>query len=136
MCDSKVTLQFDGASRGNPGLGASGFVFLLKKANTVIAQGGRTLPGRVTCNVAEYQGLIDGLRYARAHSMSGFLVEGDSRLITSQARGSWKVKDTKLQPLCVEAQALLFACKVASITWIPRAQNALADRQCNLALSK
>ena len=59
----RVIIEADGGSRGNPGPAAYGAV--LKDADTgeVIAEDGTTL-GRATNNVAEYSGLIAGLKLA------------------------------------------------------------------------
>ncbi|MFM8314228.1 MAG: RNase H family protein, partial [Deltaproteobacteria bacterium] len=56
-----MILFCDGASRGNPGPGAYGFV--LYQNETLIFEEGQTL-GVVTNNVAEYQALICGLKAA------------------------------------------------------------------------
>jgi ribonuclease H / adenosylcobalamin/alpha-ribazole phosphatase len=60
----RVVIEADGGSRGNPGPAAYGAV--LKDADTgaVIAEEGTTI-GVATNNVAEYSGLIAGLRLAR-----------------------------------------------------------------------
>ncbi|NDC25868.1 MAG: reverse transcriptase-like protein, partial [Proteobacteria bacterium] len=56
--EKKMILYCDGASRGNPGPGAYGFV-LLEGEDLVFQKGSRM--GVVTNNVAEYEGLLKGL---------------------------------------------------------------------------
>lgn len=128
----RVLVEADGGSRGNPGPAAYGAV--LKDADTgaVLAEDGTTI-GRATNNVAEYSGLIAGLRMA-VDLAPGATVEVrmDSKLVVEQMSGRWKVKHPDMRPLHAEASALAPAGTVYG--WIPRAQNAHADRLANEAL--
>ena len=56
---TRVVIEADGGSRGNPGPAAYGAV-LLSSDGEVIAEAGATI-GDATNNVAEYSGLIAGL---------------------------------------------------------------------------
>ena len=59
-----VVIEADGGSRGNPGPAAYGAVLKDAETGEVIAEDGTTI-GEATNNVAEYSGLIAGLRMAR-----------------------------------------------------------------------
>ena len=127
-----VLVEADGGSRGNPGPAAYGAV--LKDATTgeVLAEDGTTI-GRATNNVAEYRGLIGGLRLAADLAPDAELeVRMDSKLVVEQMAGRWKVKHAGLVPLVEEARAL--APAGTTWTWVPRARNAHADRLANEAL--
>lgn len=127
-----VLVEADGGSRGNPGPAAYGAV--LKDADTgeVLAEDGTTI-GRATNNVAEYRGLIGGLRLAAELAPGAALeVRMDSKLVVEQMAGRWKVKHAGLVPLVEEARALVPAR--TTWTWVPRARNAHADRLANEAL--
>jgi probable phosphoglycerate mutase len=128
----RVVIEADGGSRGNPGPAAYGAV--LKDADTgeVLAEDGSTL-GETTNNVAEYSGLIAGLRLAQEFAPDAEIeVRMDSKLVVEQMSGRWKIKHAGLQPLAVEASSL--APFGTTYVWVPRAQNAHADRLANEAL--
>nr|WP_300960789.1 bifunctional RNase H/acid phosphatase [Nocardioides abyssi] len=127
-----VVVEADGGSRGNPGPAAYGAV--LKDADTgeVIAEDGSTI-GRATNNVAEYSGLIAGLRLAVEHAPGASVeVRMDSKLVVEQMSGRWKIKHPDMQPLAAEAKQL--APAGTTYTWVPRARNSHADRLANEAL--
>lgn len=128
----RVVVEADGGSRGNPGPAAYGA--LLKDADTgaVIAEDGATL-GVATNNVAEYSGLIAGLRLARDHAPGAQVeVRMDSKLVVEQMSGRWRIKHPDMRPLALQAREL--APAGTTYTWVPRAQNAHADRLANEAL--
>ena len=127
-----VIVEADGASRNNPGPAAYGV--LLKDADTgeLIAERGEAI-GVATNNVAEYRGLIAGLELAAEHAPGADLeVRIDSKLVVEQMSGNWKVKHPSMKPLAAEAKRL--APAGTSYTWVPRAENAEADRLANRAL--
>ncbi len=127
-----VVVEADGGSRGNPGPAAYGA--LLKDADTgeLIAERGETI-GRATNNVAEYRGLIAGLELAAEYAPDADIeVRMDSKLVVEQMSGNWKIKHPSMRPLAVEANRL--APIGTTFTWVPRAQNAHADRLANEAL--
>src|ERR1700754_3223443 len=77
----RVIIEADGGSRGNPGPAAYGA--LLKDADTgeVLAEDGSTL-GEASNNVAEYSGLIAGLRLAQEFAPDAEIeVRMDSKLV-------------------------------------------------------
>ena len=129
---SRVIIEADGGSRGNPGPAAYGAV--LKDADTgaVIAEDGTTL-GVATNNVAEYSGLVAGLRLAGQFAPGAEIeVRMDSKLVVEQMSGRWKIKHPDLQPLAGEANRI--APPGTTYTWVPREQNTHADRLANEAL--
>ena len=128
----RVRMEADGGSRGNPGPAAYGAV--LKDADTgeVLAERAETI-GVATNNVAEYRGLVAGLELAREHAPGAELeVRMDSKLVIEQMSGRWRIKHPDMRPLALQAQRL--APAVVSWTWVPRAENAHADRLLNEAL--
>ncbi|MXG92192.1 bifunctional RNase H/acid phosphatase [Nocardioides flavescens] len=127
-----VVIEADGGSRGNPGPAAYGAV--LKDADTgrVLAEDGTRI-GTATNNVAEYSGLIAGLRLAAEFAPAARVeVRMDSKLVVEQMAGRWQVKHPSMKPLHREASEL--APAGTRWTWVPRAQNAHADRLANEAL--
>ncbi|HEU4811348.1 MAG TPA: bifunctional RNase H/acid phosphatase [Nocardioides sp.] len=128
----RVIIEADGGSRGNPGPSAYGAV--LKHADTgdVIAEDGTTI-GVATNNVAEYSGLIAGLRLAGEFTPGAEVeVRMDSKLVIEQMSGRWKIKHPDMLPLAAEARRL--APSSTTYTWVPRERNTHADRLANEAL--
>ena len=129
-----LRLHVDGASRGNPG--AAGF------GVHVTAPDGRSVAelfgylGTATNNVAEYQALLHGLRFALARGATSVEVFSDSELLVRQIEGRYRVKNAGLQPLHREAQGLLARFASARVRHVPREQNREADALANRALDE
>lgn len=123
-----ATLWFDGASRGNPGPGGAGAVLLVGSERVHVA-----LPiPHATNNVAEYHGLIAGLRAAREQGVTHLEVRGDSELVLHQMTGRYRVRKPWLVPLHAEAQQLARGFAAVRYRPVPRAENREADAQANL----
>lgn len=131
---ASLVLHIDGASRGNPGEAGYGV--------HVTTSDGRELAGlygylgEATNNVAEYQALVHGLRYARARGARRVLVYSDSELVVRQIEGRYKVKHPGLAGLHAEARRLLAGFESASLRHVRREQNREADRLANRALDE
>jgi probable phosphoglycerate mutase len=127
-----VIVEADGGSRGNPGPAAYGAVLKDAVTGEVIAEDGSTL-GTATNNVAEYSGLIAGLKLAEEFAPDADVeVRMDSKLVVEQMSGRWKIKHPDMRPLAMEAHRL--APFGTTYTWVPREQNKHADRLANEAL--
>lgn len=128
----EVVVEADGGSRGNPGPAAYGALVRDAATGEVIAEAGETI-GVASNNVAEYQGLIAGLRLALEFAPGAVVeVRMDSKLVVEQMSGRWKIKHPAMRPLAAEASRL--APAGTTYTWIPRERNRHADRLVNLAL--
>ncbi|MEV5739065.1 bifunctional RNase H/acid phosphatase [Microbispora rosea] len=126
-------VEADGGSRGNPGPAGYGAV-VKDDAGRVLAEAAESI-GTATNNVAEYRGLIAGLRALLTLGAEGGQVEVrmDSKLVIEQMAGRWKVKHEGLRPLALEAAGLARRFRV-TWTWIPRERNSHADRLANEAM--
>jgi ribonuclease HI len=129
-----VVLQFDGASKGNPGVGGSAAVLL--KNGVLIHSRMYSHPHRVTNNVTEYYGLIIGLQLALENGYTEICVEGDSKLVIEQVFGTWKCSHKNMIPLCEESKKLKALFKSISGRWIPRENNSEADKYANMAIKR
>jgi probable phosphoglycerate mutase len=129
----KVVVEADGGSRGNPGPAGYGAVVWTVDRRTVLAESKQAI-GRATNNVAEYRGLIGGLEDALNLGATEVSVLMDSKLVVEQMSGRWKVKHPDLVELHSQAQAVASQFRRISYSWIPRAQNAYADRLANEAM--
>eukprot|EP01035_Chromulina_nebulosa_P030573 gene30573-40629_t len=131
-------LQFDGGSRGNPGLGGSGAVLYLKNPSGGVQEMWYTTAflgtSGITNNVAEYCGLIEGLKQAVQMKIQSLEIEGDSLLVINQLRGEYKVKNKKLSVLYDTAKELLNQIPFTVLSHIPRELNQRADQLSNAAM--
>ncbi|WP_042379733.1 bifunctional RNase H/acid phosphatase [Streptacidiphilus melanogenes] len=129
----RFVVEADGGSRGNPGPAGYGAVVRDGDTGEVLAEAAEYL-GRVTNNVAEYRGLIAGLRAAAAIDPAAAVeVRMDSKLVVEQMSGRWQVKHPDMKPLAAEARTAFPAGRV-QYRWVPRKENKNADRLANEAM--
>lgn len=128
----KLVIHVDGGSRGNPGPAAAAAV-LSSPGGEVVDEAHEFL-GVATNNVAEYQGVLLGLRRAKALGATEVEIVNDSELVARQINGQYKVKHPDMKPLFTEAMSALKGFEKWSIRNVPRAKNAEADALVNQAL--
>ena len=128
----KVVVHVDGGSRGNPGPAAGAAVISTPDGELLVAAS--ELLGVATNNVAEYRGLLLGVRRARELGATEVELVNDSELIAKQLSGLYKVKHPDMRPLHAQALALLREFDAWSIRSVPREQNEQADALVNAAL--
>jgi ribonuclease HI len=128
----RVRLYTDGGARGNPGPAAYGYV-LEAEDGTVLASHGEHI-GSATNNVAEYSGLVAGLRKALELQLPEVEVVSDSELMVKQMRGEYRVKNEALRELFAEADRLARRVGTVEYRHVKRAHNEEADRLVNAAL--
>ena len=129
-----IRLHADGASRGNPGPAAYGFV-LLASDGTALFEGGESI-GETTNNIAEYTGLIAGLEKALELGLRMLEVRLDSELVVRQLSGQYRVRNEGLKPLFARAAALCEKFESIDIQHVGRNENKLADALANAALNR
>ena len=128
----KAILYTDGASRGNPGPAAIGVV-IKDGQGRVLGKISRRL-GITTNNQAEYKAVIAALEEAARLGLTNVDVKADSELVVKQVSGRYRVKNAALKPLYNRVRELQASFQSFAISYIPRRQNAEADRLCNAAL--
>lgn len=131
-------IQFDGGSRGNPGIAGCGFVIYTPNGEEYTT-GSVSVGNYETNNVAEYLGLLYAIKTINnlidPSLIKHLLIQGDSLLVINQIKGLWKIKAEKLIPINKEIKQLLSTYDY-SIEHIPRKQNKRADELANLAMDK
>jgi ribonuclease HI len=81
----------------------------------------------MTNNEAEYEALILGLELALARAERAVTLLTDSQVVVGQMAGQFAVRDRKLAPRHERAMRLLVQLPTASLAFIPRERNRLAD---------
>jgi probable phosphoglycerate mutase len=131
----RVVVEADGGSRGNPGPAGYGAVVRDANSGEVLARRRGGL-GTTTNNVAEYTGLIEGLKAAAGLGAAVVDVRMDSKLVVEQSSGRWKVRNEGLKPLATRVGELVRGFARVSFQWVPRERNALADALANEAMDE
>ena len=141
-------LEFDGASRGNPGPAGAGALIRApripsdareeeeeeeERCGEIIKEICTSL-GVATVNEAEYHALITGLKAAIELGIEDIRVRGDSNLIVSQVKGDWKVKEPRLIPLHAECDEMKKKFRRFDIAHVRREFNKDADALANSAI--
>jgi ribonuclease HI len=129
-----ITANIDGGARGNPG--PAGYGVMIRDANGAVLDELHGGLGVATNNVAEYNGLLAALRWAKEHGHTDVHIKADSLLLVEQMRGNYKVKNAGLQPL--HAKARLLAYEIGRVTFehVRRELNKDADRLSNLGMDE
>ena len=133
---TRLTIYTDGASRGNPGLAASGIHIVNETTSETVVDLGFAL-GIATNNVAEYQAVLHAVEWLFMHKE--LLADDihisfrlDSNLVVSQMSDSMKIKAPKMQQLAGKVQAHLRQLPgTHTFDHIPCEENTYADRLAN-----
>lgn len=128
-----VVIHIDGGSRGNPGPAAAGVVIRDAADQSILYQAGLFL-GKATNNVAEYSGLLEGLRKAKELGAKTVEIVSDSELMVRQMNGQYRVKNPGLQELFGQAVKLRQAFAKVTLRHVRREFNKDADALVNQAL--
>ena len=126
-----ITINIDGASKGNPGPSAIGIAFqknkeLIKEVSEFI--------GSHTNNFAEYTALIRAVEVSLECGFQEIEVKSDSELVVKQINKIYKVKDADIKDLFDKVNSLIEKLSSFKITHIPREENLKADKLANQAL--
>ena len=129
-----IIAYIDGGARGNPG--PAGYGVRVENERGELIEEFCGFLGTATNNIAEYNGLLAALRYAKEHGHRIVRIKSDSELIVKQMLGQYKVKNPGLQMLHREAQTLARALERVAYEIIRREQNKDADRLANQAMDQ
>ena len=134
----KISVFCDGGARGNPGSAAIAFV--VSEDGKIIYKFSKKI-GKTTNNVAEYQAVIEALKWLKQQTTNNkqyttinfFL---DSQLVVNQLNGFFKIKDAKLRNLIIKARILEQEIgRKIFYNLISRRQNKIADSLINQTLN-
>lgn len=132
---ANATLRFDGSCNPNPGEGGGGYVIFNDKNFNTIIEGYYYVGHDCTSNVAEYFGLIAGLKRLRdsPHRIGHLDIEGDSELDINHLNNIYQIRSNRLRPLLLQVRNLISKCKgrefdSCSFIHIDRCRNERADK--------
>jgi ribonuclease HI len=126
-------IHIHGASRGNPGPAAIGYI--IERPGEPEVKHAEHI-GVATNNVAEYAALLHALQHAQRLGGRRLDIKSDSNLLVQQMSGTYKVRDQGLSPLHAQASSLCRAFDSVTFSHIPREKHHRADALCNKALDE
>lgn len=134
----RLVVEADGGSRGNPGVAGYGALVRDPATGAVLVELAEPL-GKQSNNVAEYSGLIAGLRAVLDIDAGATVrVKMDSKLVVEQMSGRWKIKHEDMRRLALQARDLCAEISESGgsvdFEWIPREKNKDADALSNEAM--
>ena len=129
-----ITAYIDGGARGNPG--PAGYGVHIEGPDGTLLDELHGAIGIATNNIAEYNGLLAALRWAKEHGHSTVHIKSDSQLLVKQMRGEYRVKHENLKPLFLQACALIRRIGDVTFEHIRREYNKDADRLSNLGMDE
>lgn len=131
-----LKIYIDGGSRGNPGPSAIGSV-VYDKNNNIIEEISLFI-GETTNNMAEYTALDTALdtikKYRTKYNIRKIMVFTDSKLLFSQVKGTWKIKNENIFEVYKKIIKKLKEYDLVDLRLIPREKNTAADTLVNRAL--
>jgi ribonuclease HI len=127
-------LNFDGCSKGNPGLAGAGAV--LYNFEKEIWANHFFVGENATNNHAEYAGLILGLQQAKELEIKKLRVEGDSQLVINHMKGVYKCKSANLIELYERAKDIESYFDSIEYEHVYRNKNKRADELSNIPIEE
>jgi ribonuclease HI len=130
--ESTFIMNFDGCSKGNPGLAGVGAVIYC--LDDEIWSGSLFLGKNATNNQSEYTGLIFGLQQALDMNIKTLMVKGDSQLVINQMTGKYKCNSENIIELYKKAKELEKRFENIYFVHVLRHLNKRADELSNEAI--
>ncbi len=127
-----ITINIDGASKGNPGPSSIGIVFQKNKESIKEVS---EFIGNHTNNFAEYTALIRAVEVSIECGFQNIEIKSDSELVVKQINKIYKVKDADIKDLFDKVNSLLEKISSFKITHVPREENLRADKLANQAFT-
>lgn len=128
-----ITINVDGASRGNPG--PSGIGYCIYDNNHIIEKKGEFI-GFATARLAEYCAMRKGIERAIELGYKNVHFISDSLMVVNQLSGIFKVKNQDILPIYNDIQEKLNQFEAVSFTHVARSKNMVADTEANAAIDK
>ena len=127
-----VTINVDGASRGNPG--PSGIGYCIHDENGAIIERSGEFIGFATSRLAEFYAMRRGVERAIELGYKTVKFVSDSLMVVNQLNGIFKNKNQDTAPIYQDILSKLAYFDAVSFTHVPRSQNGIADAEANGAI--
>ncbi len=131
---NSVTINVDGASRGNPGPSGIGYC-IYNNSGEVLEQGGEFI-GFATSRVAEYYAMKNGISKAIEHGLKTVRFVSDSLMVVNQLNGIFTPKNPDILPIYADIREMIESFDSVSFTHVPRSENSIADSEANAAIDR
>ena len=131
---NSVTINVDGASRGNPGPSGIGYC-IHDETGKSVEQGGEFI-GFATSRLAEYLAMRKGIERAIELGYKSVRFVSDNLMVVNQLNGVFQVKNQDILPVYKDIQEKLGNFETLAFVHNPREENTCADKQANLAIDK
>lgn len=136
LTDAPTIIYVDGSSRGNPGPAGIGIaIFNADDVSTPIQEISRYI-GITTNNVAEYEAVIQALRWLLKSGEKSCTIKLDSELVYRQIIGQYRVRKPHIAHQMKRVRRLSEQLKKITFILIPRTDNQTADRLAQKASKK
>ena len=119
-----LSIQIDGASKGNPGPAGIGVILVSDSGE---AHEISEYVGVATNNVAEYLALLTALEEALVRGAKRLTIQTDSELLAKQINREYNIRNQNLRFLFRRAKRLMAGFDEVTVSYIPREQNTRAD---------
>lgn len=129
---NSVTINVDGASRGNPGPSGIGYC-IHDESGKIVEQGGEFI-GFATSRLSEYYAMRKGVERAIELGYKTVRFISDSLMVVNQLNGVFRIKNQDIANIYNDIQSKLDQFEAVSFTHVHRSQNALADAEANKAI--
>ena len=131
---NSITINVDGASRGNPG--PSGIGYCIHDNNGQIIERGGEFIGFATSRLAEYYAMRKGIERAIELGYRTVRFVSDSLMVVNQLSGIFNVKNQDVRPIFDDIEQKLSQFDAVSFVHVPRSENTIADSEANAAIDK
>ena len=129
---NSITINVDGASRGNPGPSGIGYCISDLSGNVIERRG--EFIGFATSRVAEYYAMKKGIERAIELGYKTVRFISDSLMVVNQLNGVFRIKNRDIIPIYRDILQKLNQFDAVSFVHAPRSQNVIADSEANTAI--
>ena len=130
---NSITINVDGASRGNPGPAGIGYC-IYDHSGRIIEKNGEFI-GFATSRMAEYYAMRKGIDRALELGYKSVRFISDSLMVVNQLNGIFRIKNKDILPIFQDIQEKLSQFEAVSFVHAPRSENQIADHEANFAIS-
>ena len=127
-------IYVDGASSGNPGESGAGIVIIDPHGSEIFKDS--IYLGKMTNNMAEYEGLVRAVEKAQALQIFDVLIYTDSLLMANQINGTYKISNHILRQYAMKVKQLAEHFDTFTVQYVPRERNKIADKLAKEGIKK